>query len=99
MKHRITEVQIIPIKPANGLVGFASFIVDETLYLGSIGIFTRPTGGYRLVYPTKKIGTQDINIFYPISKQFGQEVESLISQKFEEVMKNDRYSSANAYGR
>lgn len=99
MNHKITEIQIIPIKPVNGLVGFASFIVDETLFLGSIGIFTRPSGGYRLLYPTKKIGTQDINIFYPISKQFGQEVENLISQKYEEVMKNDRYYSADGYGK
>jgi DNA-binding cell septation regulator SpoVG len=99
MKHKITEIQIIPIKPVNGLVGFASFVFDETLYLGSVGIFTRPTGGYRLVYPTKKLGLQDINIFYPISKQFGQEVENLISEKFEEVMKNDRHSSIDAYVR
>lgn len=99
MNHKITEIQIIPIKPTNGLVGFASIIVDETLFLGSIGIFTRPMGGYRLLYPTKKLGTQDINIFYPINKQFGQEVENLISQKYEEVMKNDRHYSADAYGK
>ena len=97
MKHKITEIQIIPIKPTNGLVGFASFVFDETLYLGSVGIFTRPAGGYRLVYPTKKLGSQEINIFYPINKQFGQEVENLISQKFDEVMKNDRYGSADTY--
>lgn len=99
MKHKITEIQIIPIKPVNGLVGFASFVFDETLYLGSIGIFTRPIGGYRLVYPTKKLGVQDINIFYPISKQFGKEIENLISEKFEEVMKNDRHNSIDAYVR
>ena len=99
MKHKITEVQIIPIKPINGLVGFASFVIDETLYLGSIGIITRPTGGYRLVYPTKKLGMQEINIFYPINSDFGKEVENLISQKFDEVMKNDRHSGFDHYAR
>ena len=40
MKHKLTEIQIVPIKPVNGLVGFASFVFDDTLYLGSVGIFT-----------------------------------------------------------
>lgn len=99
MKHKITEVQIIPIKPVNGLVGFASFVIDGTLYLGSVGIITRPAGGYRLVYPTKKLGSQEINIFYPINSDFGKEVENLISQKFDEVMKNDRHSGFDHYAR
>ena len=93
MAHQITEVQIIPVKPDNGLVGFASLVLDETLYLGSIGIFTRPEGGYRLVYPTKKAGLRDLNVFYPISREFGQEVERAVSQKFEKVMNNDRHCS------
>lgn len=91
----LTEIQIIPIKPVNGLVGFASFVLDENLYLGSIGIVTRPEGGYRLVYPTKKVSERNINIFHPINKIFAQEVERAIVNKFEEVMKNDRYDKAN----
>jgi len=45
MTNRLSEIQIIPIKPQNGLVGFASFVLDGSLYLGSIGIMTRPQGG------------------------------------------------------
>jgi stage V sporulation protein G len=92
MTNRLSEIQIIPIKPQNGLVGFASFILDGNLYLGSIGIFTRPEGGYRLTYPTKKVGDRNINIFHPINKDFANEVEAEIIKKFEEVMNNDRYS-------
>ncbi len=65
----ITEVQIVPIKPKDGLVGFASVIFNESLYLGSIGIYTRPEGGYRLTYPTRKTGNITINTFYPIRKE------------------------------
>lgn len=100
MKTRLTEIQIIPIKPQNGLVAFASFVLDNNLYLGSIGIFTRPEGGYRLIYPTKIVGSRNINIFHPINKEFASEIETQIIKKFEEVMnkvnKNDRYSSFNA---
>lgn len=91
---KISEIQIIPIKPINGLVGFASFVLDESLYLGSIGIFTRPQGGYRLTYPTKKVGNRDINIFHPINKEFSEAVEKAVIKKFEDVMnKNDRHDS------
>jgi len=45
MTNRLSEIQIIPIKPQNGLVAFASFVLDSNLYLGSIGIMTRSNGG------------------------------------------------------
>ena len=100
MKPKLSEIQIIPIKPKNGLVGFASFVLDGNLYLGSIGIFTRPEGGYRLTYPTKAVVSKSMNIFYPINKTFAQKVEKAIIDQFEEVMngvnKNGRYSSSNA---
>lgn len=92
----LSEIQITPIKPQDGLVGFASFVLNQSLYLGSVGIFTRPQGGYRLVYPTKKVGLRDINLFHPISKEFASEVEVAVLSKFEEVMKsNVRHYSLN----
>lgn len=87
MKKQLSEIQIAPIKPQNGLVAFASFVLDGNLYLGSIGIFTRPEGGYRLTYPTKKVGDRNINIFHPINKKFAEAVEKEIIKKFEEVVK------------
>jgi stage V sporulation protein G len=97
MTNRLSEIQIIPIKPQNGLVAFASFVLDKSLYLGSIGIVTRPQGGYRLVYPTKKVANRNLNIFYPINRDFALAVESEIVKKFEEVMKKyDRHNSLNS---
>ncbi|MBU1912718.1 MAG: SpoVG family protein [Candidatus Omnitrophica bacterium] len=87
MTNRLTEIQVIPIKPQSGLVGFASLVLDGNLYLGSIGIATRPQGGYRLVYPTKKAGDRNINIFHPINKRFAEIVEKFVIERFEEVMK------------
>lgn len=95
MKPNLTEINIVPIKPTNGLVGFASFVLDGNLYLGSVGIMTRPGGGYRLTYPTKKVGATDLNVFFPINKDFAHAVEETIIQYFEKVMKpsNDRHHS------
>ena len=71
-------------------------MLDNNLYLGSIGIFTRPQGGYRLTYPTKKVGDRNINIFHPINKQFASQIESEIINKFEKVMnQNDRHNQVD----
>ena len=84
---QISEIQIIPVKPRNGLVGFASFVLNDSLYCGSIGIYTRPEGGYRLTYPTRKTPSGSFSIFYPINKQVATEIEQAIISRFEDVTK------------
>ena len=86
MHNRISEVQITPIKARDGLVGFASIVFDNCLYLGSIGIFTRPNGGYRLTFPTRTNGTQSINVFHPINRDIADSIERAISEKFQELV-------------
>jgi len=86
-KVKISEVQIVPVKPNNGLVAFASCIFNEQLYLSSIAIFTRADGsGYRLVYPTKKVGDKNLNIFHPINSQIGEILERAIIEKFTKLI-------------
>ncbi len=94
---RITEVEITPIKPKNGLVAFASCLIDGWLYLGSIGIMTRLSGGYRLTYPTKNLGNKSLNLYHPIDKASNAELEEVIIANYENVMRksNDRYRQAN----
>ena len=94
---RITEVQVTPIKPKDGLVAFTSFVLDGSLYLGSVGIATRLQGGYRLIYPTRRVGNKDINVFHPINKAFAQAVEDEVIKHFEDVMNksNDRHNCIN----
>lgn len=94
MEITLSEITITPIKPQNGLVAFASFVLNNCLYLGSIGILTRISGGYRLVYPSKKIGERNINIFYPINHTIGKTIEKEVVKKFEDVMKHDRHNSS-----
>ena len=95
--NQISEVQITPIKPVNGLVAFASFVLDNKFYLGSIGIVTRPHGGYRLVYPSKKVGIRNINTYYPINKEVSEMIEIEVIKRLEDVMnnQNDRHNSLN----
>jgi DNA-binding cell septation regulator SpoVG len=78
----------VPIKPKDGLVGFVSFVLDNALHLSSIGIVTRPQGGYRLTYPTRKSQKGSFHIFYPINKETAECIEQAVIARFEEVTKS-----------
>lgn len=95
MRPQISEVSIVPVKPNNGLVAFASFVIDEALYCGSVGIVTRPAGGFRLVYPTKQVAGRELHIFYPINDAAGRLIEEVVIAKYEEVMNYGRHRHGN----
>ncbi len=82
----ISEIQFYPVKPKDGLLGFVSFVLDDKFWMGSVAVFSRPDGRYRLVYPTRKVGGQNINIFHPINQKAGQEVETAVSEKVAELL-------------
>ena len=92
----VSEVQITPVKPNNGLVGFASFVFADALYCGSVGIFSRPNGGYRLVYPTKLVAGRQLDVYHPISGAVGRQIEEVVITKYEEVMNHDRNRHSNS---
>ena len=82
----ITEVQITPIKPKDGLIAFASVVVENSLYLGFLGVYTRLDGtGYRITYPTKKVGENSLNIYHPINKETSRAIEEAIILKAKEI--------------
>jgi stage V sporulation protein G len=83
---RITKVEILPIHPKNGLMAFACIELDSLLYIGSIGVHKKLDGtGYRITYPTKKVGKQNITICHPINSKTSKEIEEAISQKTTEL--------------
>jgi stage V sporulation protein G len=90
---KITEIQIEFIKPNNGLIGFASLVIDGNIYLSSIAIHKKlNSANYRLTYPSKG----KFNLFYPINKESSKKIELAILEKLKDVMnKNDRYNSFN----
>lgn len=98
MEIVISEIQILPIKPKDGLVGFASFIINNSIYLGSIGIHQKLDGsGYRLTYPTKNVLNKAFNLFYPITPTCSHLIENAVISKYREVMNkhHDRYNRIN----
>lgn len=83
----ITEVQISFVKPQDGLIGFASCVLSESLFISSIAIHRKLDGsGYRLTYPSKKSGTRDFDIFYPLSSKLSKAIELAIFSKLENIL-------------
>ena len=80
----ISEVQIIPTKPKDGLVGFASFVINNQLYIGNVGVYSRPDGNdFRLVYPTKTLPNgKQINCVHPINRYAGETIRRQVVEKF-----------------
>ena len=94
----ISEVQITFIKPQNGLIGFASFVLGGGVYLSSVGIHSKRDGsGYRLTYPTRKAGSNQTSLFHPINKPTAYGIEQAVMAKLNEVMDkcNDRHCGTN----
>ncbi|MCX5750865.1 MAG: septation protein SpoVG family protein [Candidatus Saganbacteria bacterium] len=85
---RLSEIQILPVKPQNGLVAFASFCLNEQFYVGNIAIYTTPDGyGYRLVYPDKMLPNgKRVSLFHPIIKEAGEAINLVITEKYKELI-------------
>lgn len=84
----ITEIQILPIKPREGLVAFASCVINESLYIGNIALYTSASNpdGFRLVYPSKILpNSKEINCVHPINKNAGNLISKAIIEKFIEI--------------
>lgn len=94
-EFRISEINIIPVKPKDGLIGFVSFVLNDSFYIGSIAIYTLIRGSeFRLVYPTKKYGERNIGIFHPINARAGHIIEMAVLEKVTKLFKeifNENY--------
>jgi len=88
-KLEISEIQIIPIKPREGLVAFASCVINNFLYIGSLALYTSPSkpGSFRLVYPSKTLPNgKEISCVHPINKKAGEFISIEIIEKYKEIM-------------
>lgn len=86
---KISDIQIIPVVPRDGLVGFCSFIINGCLFVGDVGIFTSFTNplGYRLLYPDKILKNgKRINCIYPITKEAGLLISEAVIDEYKRLI-------------
>ena len=69
------------------MIAFASVVLDDQLYLGGIAIHSKLVGcGYRLTYPTRKVGETQFSLFHPIRKHIGRAIEQAVFEKLKNVV-------------
>jgi DNA-binding cell septation regulator SpoVG len=82
---KIKKVEIIPIRPHEGLIAFASVILEEGFYLGSIGVHRKLDGGFRITFPTRKVGETNLCIYHPLTPEISKTFEQAICLKAAEL--------------
>jgi len=84
---RVEEVEFVPIKPREGLIGFASCLVDRRFYFAGIGVHTVLNGeGLRITYPTRKVGDTNIPLYHPVNAEVGDTIRKAITRKVKELL-------------
>lgn len=87
---KISDIKISPLKHKDHLVGFASFIIENCMFVSSIGIYTRPEGGYRLSYPIRNNTRDKLNYFFPINKKVGEFIEHAVIAKYQQLLEENK---------
>ena len=83
---RISKIKIKKVTPDKGLVGFASCVLNDSLHLGNIAIFTRlgEESRMRLVFPIKETEKNKISVFHPLTAELYYLLEQAITEKYKE---------------
>lgn len=86
-KEIISEIEFFPIIPKNGVICFCSFTYQNSLRIQDCAILTRPTGGYRLSFPIKKLANgKTIQAVYPINKLLSSKIEEILLVNYEDFL-------------
>ena len=84
----LSEISILPLKPKDGLLGFASFVLNNQFYFGEVAIRSCLDGRIRLLYPVKKLSNgKDVPLYHPITKKAGDKIQEIIASEWEALMR------------
>jgi DNA-binding cell septation regulator SpoVG len=84
----LSEIDVTPVKPQNGLVAFASCVLNNHFYISSIAVHASPDGeSFRLVYPAKILPNgKQVNCFNPITKRAGETLSCAIINAYKKLI-------------
>jgi|24BtaG_2_1085350.scaffolds.fasta_scaffold00346_7 DNA-binding cell septation regulator SpoVG len=83
---KVTRVDIMPVKQKEGLVGFATVVINGDLLLGSIAIRRDRQGRYFILYPIKKLGDKTFEIYHPLNKETSIAISEAVVKRAKEVI-------------
>lgn len=80
---RISQIEIFPLPPRRGLVGFASCVLDDWLFLSGIALHAKLDGSLRLVFPVKRLTNgKTLALFHPVSREGTEYLTAPIAEAF-----------------
>jgi hypothetical protein len=86
---QLSEINVIPIKPREGHIGFASFVINGQFYVGNVGIHSTLSGDIRLLYPEEILPNgKMVCSFHPITKYAGLEITRQVVAKYNSIITN-----------
>lgn len=89
MNLEVSEVQITPLtRSEKSLVAFASCTLNNQIRLSGIAVHSDlQNGGFRCVYPSKKLKNgKNQGLYYPINKITGEAIQSAIVTEWEALL-------------
>jgi len=98
----ISEIELTPIKFKDGLVAFASCVINNQFYLGNLAVYSSPSApdGFRLVYPSRVLNNgKQLNIVHPITKEVGLVIQKQIVEQYLKLMENLTKGEENGQSR
>lgn len=80
----VSSIQLVPVRPTDGLVAFATFVLDGKYSVAHVAIRTRLDGGLRITFPTKILRTgKELPCFLPTSSEISRAIEEAVLAKYE----------------
>lgn len=95
----ISEIHIIPVKQSGGIIAFASVVLNGQVLLTGIAVHEKRDGsGYRLTYPTRRVGQKDRYLFRPLTPETSALIEQAVFEKLKIVLEgcHDRHNRPHA---
>lgn len=81
----VSDIRIKTVKPQNGLVGFASCVINGIFFVGNIAIFDEDCR-QKITYPTKAVKgryeTTNEPTFRPVTSEARQDIEEAILNQY-----------------
>lgn len=89
---KVSEITFYPIIPTSkGLICYVSFTYNNELRINDCGIYTKPNGDYRILYPVKVLRNgKVISSVYPINKKIGKYIEDFLLSEYNKFVENKK---------
>ena len=84
----ISEISVEPLDNRRGLIGFSSFVINDSFKVCGVAIYSCPSAptSIRLVFPAKEHDGIQLNTVFPINRASYDVVVTAVAYTYKELM-------------